>query len=157
MPRSSPRTVVNKYILVDFDVRGQQEIFSLEEAFFIIIDCLMSRCHIDGFVSYKQFFTSQELNWWTGVMWITCGLLWCFYQLFGHSFWRHPFTAEDPLLSNGSPAILHFSKSVLMKKQTHLLLGWPEENTFSGIIHFWVNYFFKDLIVFIPERESETG
>ncbi len=27
------------------------------------------------------------------------GLLWCFYHLFGLSFWRHPFTAEDPLLS----------------------------------------------------------
>ncbi len=24
---------------------------------------------------------------------------WCFYQLFGLSFWRHPFTAEDPLVS----------------------------------------------------------
>ncbi len=32
-------------------------------------------------------------------MWITCGLLWCFYQLFRLSFWRHPFTAEHPLLS----------------------------------------------------------
>ncbi len=32
-----------------------------------------------------------------GLEW--CGLLWCFYQLFGLSFWRHPFTAEDPLLS----------------------------------------------------------
>ncbi len=28
----------------------------------------------------------------------TCVLLWCFYQLFGLSFWRHPFTAEHPLL-----------------------------------------------------------
>ncbi len=28
-----------------------------------------------------------------GLEW--CGLLWCFYQL---SFWRHPFTAEHPLL-----------------------------------------------------------
>ncbi len=28
-----------------------------------------------------------------------CGLLWCFYQLFWLSFWRHPFTAEDPLVS----------------------------------------------------------
>ncbi len=27
-----------------------------------------------------------------------CGLLWCFYQLFGLSFWRHPFTAEHPLV-----------------------------------------------------------
>ncbi len=33
--------------------------------------------------------------WWTGVVWI----LQCFYQLFGLSFWRHPFTAEDPFLS----------------------------------------------------------
>ncbi len=33
------------------------------------------------------------------MVWITCGLLWCFYQLFGLSFWRHPFTAEDPLVS----------------------------------------------------------
>ncbi len=39
-----------------------------------------------------------------GLEW--CGLLWCFYQLFGLSFWRHPFTAEDP-----SDAMLHFSKS----------------------------------------------
>ncbi len=31
-----------------------------------------------------------------GLEW--CGLLWCFYQLFGLSFWRHPFTAEDPLV-----------------------------------------------------------
>ncbi len=39
------------------------------------------------------------VNWWTGVVWITCGLLWCVYQQFGLSFWRHPFTAEDPLVS----------------------------------------------------------
>ncbi len=24
----------------------------------------------------------------------SCGLLWCFYQLFGLSFWRHPFTTS---------------------------------------------------------------
>ncbi len=30
---------------------------------------------------------------------ITCGLLWCFYQLFGLSFWWHPFAAEDTLVS----------------------------------------------------------
>ncbi len=33
------------------------------------------------------------------VVWIACGLLWCYYQLFGLSFWRHPFTAEDPKVS----------------------------------------------------------
>ncbi len=45
-----------------------------------------------------------------------------FYQLFGLSFWRHPFTAEDPLVSKWWNA-----KFVLMKKQTHLHLGWPED------------------------------
>ncbi len=28
-----------------------------------------------------------------------CGLFWCFYHPFGLSFWRHPFTADDPLMS----------------------------------------------------------
>ncbi len=51
-----------------------------------------------GFVSYKHTISSQNLKWWSGVVWITCGLLWCFYQLFELSFWRHPFTA-DPLVS----------------------------------------------------------
>ncbi len=52
-----------------------------------------------------QFFTSEDVNWWTGVVWITCGLLWCFYQLFGLLFWRHPFTVEDPLVSKWCNAI----------------------------------------------------
>ncbi len=43
---------------------------------------------------HKQFYRTK-----TVVVWITCGLLWCFYQLFGLSFWRHPFTAEDPLVN----------------------------------------------------------
>ncbi len=30
-----------------------------------------------------------------------CGLLWCFYQLFGLCYWRHPFTVEQ-----GCPTLL---------------------------------------------------
>ncbi len=48
------------------------------------------------------------------VVWITCGL-WCFY-LFGLSFWRHPFTAEDPLVSKWCNA--NFLQNVLIRKQT---------------------------------------
>ncbi len=51
------------------------------------------------FLTNTQLLSSQDVNWWTRVVWITCGLLWCFYQLFGLSFWRHPFTAEHPLVS----------------------------------------------------------
>ncbi len=38
---------------------------------------------MDLFLTNTQLFTSQDVNWWTGVVWITCGLLWCFYQLVG--------------------------------------------------------------------------
>ncbi len=54
---------------------------------------------MDLFLTNTELLTQQNINWCTGVVWITCGLLWCFYQLFGLSFWRHPFTAEDPLVS----------------------------------------------------------
>ncbi len=40
---------------------------------------------------------SQIINWWTEVYYY--GLLWCFYQLFGLSFWWHPFTSEKPLVN----------------------------------------------------------
>ncbi len=52
----------------------------------------------------KRSLLHQHINWWNGVVRITCGLLWCFYQLFGLPFWRHPFTAEDPLMSKWGKA-----------------------------------------------------
>ncbi len=56
---------------------------------------------IELFITKMQVFISQDVrpNWWTGVMWIISVFLWCFYQLFGLSFWRHPLTVEDPLVS----------------------------------------------------------
>ncbi len=74
------------------------------------------------FLTNTQIFTLQDVNWWSGVVWITCVLSWCFYQLFGLSFWRH-----------FSEVTLNFPKSVLMKKQTHLYF-----------LLFGVNYSFKD-------------
>ncbi len=41
---------------------------------------------------------------------------WCFNQLFGLSFWWHPFTAEEPLVSRGchrkSERVLHSSDTI---------------------------------------------
>ncbi len=45
---------------------------------------------MDLFIMKMWLFTSLES------VWVTCG---CFNQLFGLSFWRHPFTAEGPLVS----------------------------------------------------------
>ncbi len=64
----------------------------------------------DLFLTNTQIITSQD--------YIIDGLDWLFvnycdvYQLFELSFWRHPFTGEQ---------VLNFCKSVLMKKQTHLV------------------------------------
>ncbi len=56
---------------------------------------LQLKCINDGFVSYKHsafhFTLTDELE--------CVDYLWCFYQLFGLSLWRHPFTAEDPLVN----------------------------------------------------------
>ncbi len=46
------------------------------------------------------------------MVWITCGLLWCFYQLFGHLFWWQKFNAEDPLMSKRIVILCH-------KKEKH--------------------------------------
>ncbi len=37
----------------------------------------------------------QDINWWTGLVWITCGWLWCFYQLFGLVIDRYWFFITD--------------------------------------------------------------
>ncbi len=91
------------------------------------------------FLINMQFFTSPDVKWWTGAVWITCGLLWCFYQLFGLSFWRHPFTAEDPLLSKRCN--VNFSKPVQMNKLIYILDDL-RVNTFSANFECCVNYSF---------------
>ncbi len=57
-----------------------QKDFSLEKAILWIMDGL--KCLNVGLTSNKQFFTSQDINCWTGVVWIIV----MFYQLFGLSF-----------------------------------------------------------------------
>ncbi len=86
-----------------------------------------------------ELLSSPDVNWWIGVVWITCGLLWCFYQLFGLSFWRHPFTAEHPLLRHWCSDI----STNLMKKQTHPNLRWSEGEHIFSRFDFCLNYSFK--------------
>ncbi len=83
--------------------------------------------------------SSQDINWWTGVVWITCGLLWYFYQLFGLSFWWHPFTAEHPLLRQWCNAT--FLQTWCRNKLIYILDGL-RMRTFLANFVFWVNYSF---------------
>ncbi len=91
---------------------------------------------MDLFLINAQLSSSQDIAWWTGVVWITCGLLWCFYQLFGLSC----FTAEDPLLSKWCNA--SFLQIWWRNTLIHILDGL-RVSTFSANFHFWVNFIFN--------------
>ncbi len=80
-----------------------------------------------------------DIDCWTGVVWIACGLLWCFYQLFGLSFWRHPFTAEDPLVSKWWNAMF------LIWNKLIYILDSLRVSAFSAKFNFGVNYSFNSL------------
>ncbi len=58
-----------------------------------------------------------------------CGLLWCFYQLFGLSFWWHPFTAEHPLMSKWCNATF---PQICSHEKTNSSTSW--------MTWVWVNY-----------------
>ncbi len=97
-------------------------------------DCLKLKC-LDGFVSFKQqFFISQDINWWTGVdycdVFISCL----------DSFWRHPFTAEHPLLSKRYNATFFQIISDKETNSSQVALGWIH---FKQIIFFKVNCSFN--------------
>ncbi len=63
-----------------------------------------------------QLLSSPDVNWWTGVVWITCDVLdSC---LDSHSDGTH---SLQSIHCWDTDAVTHFSK-----KQTHLHLGWPE-------------------------------
>ncbi len=76
----------------------------------------------------------------------TLKLLLCFYKLFGLSFWWHPFTAEDPLVSKLYKAKFLQICSDEEKKNLHLGLSEGESNLHNFL--FWVNYSFKQLKTF---------
>ncbi len=72
------------------------------------------------------------------MVWIICGLLWCFYQLFGLSFWWHPFTAEDPLVSKWWNATFIWWRNKLI-----YILDDLTVSTFSTNVYRRVNYSFQ--------------
>ncbi len=128
-----------------FSPDSDEATFSLEKAVLWIEDSYFAGSNIknvllmDLFLTNTQLFTSQDVNWWTGVVRITCGWLWCFNQLFGLSFWRHPFT-EDPLESkwcNNNPFL-----KICFDEETNSStswMAWVWVSQFSANFHFWVN------------------
>ncbi len=77
----------------DTTVLLEEAILWMEELYLAGSNSLKLKC-LDGFVYYRH----PLFDWLEPCGFLT-GLLWCFYQLLGLSFWRHPFTAEDSLVS----------------------------------------------------------
>ncbi len=72
-------------------------------------------------------------------------ILWCFNQLFELSFWRHPFTAGDPLVSKWCNAeFLQICSNE--EKWIYILDGIEVEYNFSILIFLFI-IFFNDLDV----------
>ncbi len=94
---------------------------------------------MDLFLTNMQLFTSQELNWWSRVVWIIVKYLSAVWSL----FWWHPFTAEDPWASKWCNA--KFLQMCSEEETNSFTFGmtWMRVNTFLANFHFWVNCFFK--------------
>ncbi len=98
----------------------------------------------DSLITDTQLFPSQDVNWWMWDVWITCGSLWCFYQLFGLSFWRHPFTADDPLVSKWCN-VTYLQYLFSWRNKLIYMLDSLTMSTLATNFHFGVNYSFNEL------------
>ncbi len=129
-------------ICADFPLDSEDALLWSMESYFIqnrwfeIKNVLM----VDLFLTNTAFlFTTCKVDR-RGVVWITCGLLWCFYQLFGLSFCRHPFTAEEQFVSKWCNATFH---QIWWRNKLILILHDLKVSTFSANFHVYVNYSFK--------------
>ncbi len=91
------------------------------------------------FLQTRSFWLLKMLT--DGLEW--CGLLWCFYQLFGLSFWRHPFTAEDPLLSKWCNATF---LQIWWRNKLIYILDCLRVSTFSANVIFRWTISFKKVL-----------
>ncbi len=87
--------------------------FSLNEA--LLWTCILARSNsfklktfvmVDLFLTNTQLFTLQDVNWWTGVMWIIV--------MFLSAVWTLILTAP-----------IHFISPHLFWRRNHLHVGWP--------------------------------
>ncbi len=121
--------------IADFPPDSDKTTFSLEEALLWIMDSYFSqkqRFEVKNILMMDLFLKHVSFRF----MMITCGLLWCFYQLFGLSFWRHPFTAEHPLLRHWcSDTFLH---TWWRNKLIYILDGLSVGTFLANFIFGWI-------------------
>ncbi len=99
----------------------------------------MLKCFNDEFLQKHSFLLKNTL---TDALEL-CGLL-----LFGLSFWRHPFTAEDQSVSKWCNAKI---LQICSHEGTYSYVPWMAWG-WVHFQHFWVRCFFKDLYYCVPGR-----
>ncbi len=114
--KSSKQTC--RWILMREDNSGWT--FSLEEALWILARSNSLKLKL-LVITNTHIFTSQDVNSYNRIMSINCGLLCCFFQLFGFSIWWHPITSEDSLsIKCCNAKFLQISSEKLI----YVHLGW---------------------------------
>ncbi len=86
---------------------------------------------VDLILSKRQISLHERWDsyWWTGVVWIiVMFFLWIIWTLIPMASIHYRGSIDEQVMQCWiSPnEVMHCSKSVLMKKQSHLPLGWPE-------------------------------
>ncbi len=139
--RLQAKTALNKYVSGYWCEREQEMDFSPEKALLWIMDSYLAgrNCQVKWWICFLQthsFWLQKMLS--DGLE--GCGLLWCFYQLFGLSFWRHPFTAEHPLMSKWRNATF---LQIWWRNKIIYILDGLRVRTFSAHFHFYVQHRLK--------------
>ncbi len=122
-------------VCTDFSPDSDQTTFHWRKRYYGLWTRILARSNTSWWICFSFSLLKMLTG---GLEW--CGLLWCFYQLFGLSFWRHPFTAEHPLLR-------HWCRDTFLqiwwRNKLILILVCLWMSTFSAHFQFWVNYSFN--------------
>ncbi len=115
----------------------------------------------DGFVPYKLLLFISDKTLIDGLEW--CGLLWCFISCLDSFFWRHPFTAEDPLVSKWCNAtflqICYDEKANFSSKLSFLgklFLQWSVLKYGEAMFATWHNHLLTCLVNNV-QRSGHSG
>ncbi len=98
--------------------------------------------------------SSQDVNWWTGVVWILWIIIIVIIQLFGLSFWRHPFTVPLVSKSCSTTFIEICSNEETISSTSCIAWIWVH---FHEMFIFGVNYSFNTNIAHNPNMLKQSS
>ncbi len=133
------KTALNEYVGGFWCERQQEMNFFIMDSYFGQTWWFENALMLDLFLANTQLFSSQDMNWWTGVVWITVDFCEVFIScLDSHSDGTHSLQSIHWWASDGmiiTPELFWW--------RNKLILDSLRMSTFSANFHFWVNYSYK--------------